>query len=43
VAHVRHTKTAHDDLLMRGIDRHDARRMVRDKIDQVLEQWRGTS
>ena len=43
VAHVRHTKTAYDDLLMRGIDRHEARTLVRDKIDRVLEQWQGAS
>jgi hypothetical protein len=43
VAHVRHTKTAYDDLLMRGMDRHDARTLVRDKIDRVLEQWQGAS
>jgi hypothetical protein len=43
VAHVRHTKTAYDDLLMRGMDRHDARTLVREKIDRVLEQWQGAS
>ena len=43
VAHIRHTKTKYDDLLMRGIDRHDARSLVREKIDRVLEHWRGTS
>ena len=39
-AHVRHAKTEYDDLLMRGIDRHDARRLVRDKVGQILKQWR---
>ena len=43
VAHIRHTETEYDDLLMRGMDRHDARRLVRDRIDRVLEKWRGTS
>ena len=43
VAHVRHTRTDYDELLMRGIDRHDARSLVREKIDRVLEQWRGES
>ena len=43
VAHIRHTRTDYDELLMRGIDRHDARSLVRDKIDQVLEQWQGDS
>ena len=43
VARVRHTATEYDDLLMRGIDRHDARMLVRDKIDHVVRKWRGTS
>ncbi len=43
VARVRHTRTDYDELLMRGIDRHDARSLVRDKIDRVLEQWQGDS
>jgi len=43
VAHVRHTKTDYDELLMRGVDRLDARSLVRDKIDRVLEQWQGDS
>lgn len=43
VAHIRHTRTGYDELLMRGIDRHDARSLVRDKIDRVLEQWQGDS
>jgi len=41
LAHVRHTRTDYDELLMRGIDRHDARSLVREKIDRVLEQWQG--
>ena len=43
VAHVRHTKTDYDELLMRGVDRLDARSIVREKIDRVLEQWQGDS
>ena len=43
VAHVRHTETDYDELLMRGIDRHDARSVVREKIDRVLERWQGDS
>jgi len=43
VAHVRHTKTDYDELLMRGVDRLDARSLVREKIDRVLEQWQGDS
>jgi hypothetical protein len=43
VAHIRHTKTEYDKLLMRGADRHDARRIISDKVDQVLRTWRETS
>lgn len=43
VAHIRHTRTDYDELLMRGIDRHEARSLVRDRIDRVLEQWQGDS
>lgn len=39
LAHIRHTETSYDDLLVRGIDRHEARSMVRDRIDEVLEKW----
>lgn len=41
LAHVRHTETQYDELLMRGVDRRDARMIVRDKIDRVLDDWRG--
>ena len=39
VAHIRHTETEYDKLLMRGVDRYDARRIISDKINQVLEKW----
>ncbi len=38
-AHIRHTETEYDELLMRGVDRYDARRIISDKISQVLEKW----
>jgi len=41
VAHIRHTHTNYDALLMRGVDRLDARAQVREKIDRVLARWRG--
>jgi len=41
VAHIRHTETDYDELLMRGFDRKEARGIVRDRIDEVLEKWRG--
>ena len=43
VAHVRHAETEYDELLMRGVDRHEARSLVRDTIDRVLAQWQGGS
>jgi len=41
IAHIRHTETDYDELLMRGFDRRDARGIVKDRIDEVLEKWRG--
>jgi len=40
VAHVRHEETEYDELLMSGVDRLDARSLVREKIDDVLDKWR---
>lgn len=40
VAHIRHAETDYDELLMRGIDQRDARGIVKDKIDEVLEKSR---
>jgi hypothetical protein len=42
-AHVRHAETEYDELLMRGIERYDARRIISAKVNQVLENWRGSS
>jgi len=39
-AWVRHHHTNYDDLLMRGVERDDARSRVRDKMEEVLERWR---
>jgi hypothetical protein len=39
-ASVRHVDTPYDDLLMSGTDRPQARTLVRDQVDEVLEQWR---
>ncbi|MGH7495204.1 MAG: DUF2293 domain-containing protein [bacterium] len=38
-AHVRHQLTNYDELLSRGYDRFEARAMVRDKVEHVLETW----
>jgi hypothetical protein len=39
IAHIRHTHTNYDQLLMRGAERLDARALVRERIDQVLGNW----
>ena len=41
IAHIRHAETNYDELLSRGMDRWLAREQVEDRIDQVLEHWRG--
>jgi hypothetical protein len=38
-AHVRHTETRYDELLMRGHDRHEARMEVQDRVQGVLDRW----
>jgi hypothetical protein len=40
IAAIRHRHTQYDRLLMRGVNRMEARDAVRDKIDDVLERWR---
>ena len=42
VAAIRHRHTKYDRLLMKGLDRMNARNAVRDNIDRVLECWRRT-
>jgi hypothetical protein len=39
VAAVRHEDTSYEDLLMSGVPRAEARKMVRDDIDRVVESW----
>jgi hypothetical protein len=41
VAAIRHGDTDYDDLLMRGLERGEARRRVRAEIERTLEAWRG--
>jgi hypothetical protein len=41
IAAIRHRHTKYDRLLMRGVSRMEARDVVRDEIDGVLERWRG--
>ncbi len=38
-AWIRHRKTKYDELLSSGIERFDAREMVRDKIQELLHSW----
>lgn len=39
-AHVRHAETNYDDLLSGGRERFEARSLVSEQIDRVLESWR---
>ncbi len=39
IAWVRHRKTQYDELLGNGIERFEAREMVKDKIKEVLDRW----
>jgi hypothetical protein len=41
IAHIRHTHTNYDELLICGTERPDARARVREKIDRVLMDWSG--
>jgi hypothetical protein len=38
-AHIRHRETRYDELLARGVGKHEARRMVGDAIQTVLAKW----
>jgi hypothetical protein len=38
-AHVRHTETPYDELLMGGVERGEARTRVRDQVAAVLSAW----
>ena len=40
VAHVRHDETHYDELLVRGVERRDARDRVREDVERVLSRWR---
>jgi hypothetical protein len=41
MAHVRHRETNYDSLLARGLGRHEARQEIRDRVDAMLNKWRG--
>jgi len=40
IASIRHRHTKYDDLLMRGVERFDARDRIRGDVDDVLRRWR---
>ena len=40
IAHIRHTETNYDELMMQGMDRSSARGEVKNVIDIVLENWK---
>jgi len=40
-AHVRHAETNYDELILSGEERSDARDMVCDTVEEVLEKWEG--
>jgi len=40
IAHIRHTETGYDELLLGGWDRHEARSKVSADVDEVLQKWR---
>jgi hypothetical protein len=40
-AHVRHVETRYDELLAAGHERHEARRQVQERVNQVLGEWGG--
>lgn len=42
-ASVRHRDTPYDQLLMSGRDRGEARKLVRDEVERLLEEWRDPS
>jgi hypothetical protein len=41
VASVRHRHTNYDELLMSGVDRENARNRIREKLEDILDSWRG--
>lgn len=40
-AHIRHSHTKYDSLFSKGFEKENARREVRDKVDEVAARWRG--
>ncbi len=42
IAHIRHAETKYDELLARGLERHEARLEVEEAINRVLARWEGS-
>jgi hypothetical protein len=40
-AHIRHEYTNYDELLMTGLERFEAREVVRNQMEEILNQWKG--
>jgi hypothetical protein len=38
-AHVRHHHTDYDELLLKGYERNEARLLVEDEVDRVIDEW----
>ncbi len=43
IAHVRHSETSYDELLVAGRDRYEARREVEDQVRRVVAEWQRSS
>jgi hypothetical protein len=43
VAHIRHVETNYDELLGAGHERADARNIVAEQLDEVIERWTQSS
>ena len=43
VAHIRHTETSYDELLMTGNERWEARGLVTETVDQVVQEWEASA
>ena len=41
IAHIRHRETDYDELLGKGVERHEARERIQSEIVTVLQQWMG--
>jgi hypothetical protein len=39
IAHVRHAETNYDELLLKGIERLDAREKVYPEVSRILDRW----